>query len=94
MINSDGSGLITLTNSIDYYPSWSSDGLRIVFNSRRDGNWEIYTMNADGSNQTRITNNASIDIGPKWSPSGDKIAFSSNRDGNQEIYLSNLEIMQ
>jgi Tol biopolymer transport system component len=68
-------------------PSWSPDGQRIVFSSGRDGNFEIYIMNSDGSNQTRLTNNSSDDIYPIWSPDGQQIAFISNRDGNWNIYL-------
>lgn len=61
----------------------------IAFVSNRDGNAEIYVMNADGSGQTRLTNNfdgMSEDF-PAWSPDGTKIAFVSNRDGNDEIYV-------
>ena len=46
----------------------SPDGSKIIFHSYRDGNAEIYIMNADGSNQTRLTNNPAIDNGPAWSP--------------------------
>ncbi|MCH8226405.1 MAG: PD40 domain-containing protein, partial [Chloroflexi bacterium] len=49
-------------------PAWSPDGARIAFYSFRDGNGEIYTMNADGSNQTRLTFNDSSDWYPAWSP--------------------------
>ena len=50
-----------------------SDGLytrisKIAFESSRDGNIEIYTMNADGSNQTRLTTNDAVDSSPVWSP--------------------------
>ena len=48
-------------------------------------------MNADGSNQTRLTNNPAIDISPSFSADGSKIAFVSNRDGNQEIYVMNAD---
>ena len=40
------------------------DGSRIVFDSERDGNYEIYVMDADGSNQTSITNNTAFDLHP------------------------------
>ena len=53
---------------------------RIAFHSNRDGNWEIYVMNADGSGQTRLTDNPARDIRPSWSPDGRHIAFSSDRD--------------
>ncbi len=55
--------------------------------SDRDGNYEIYTMNADGTGQTRVSNNGANDTLPDWSPHGDRIVFGSNRDGNYEIYM-------
>ena len=64
---------------------------RIAFYSSRDGNNEIYSMNADGTNQTRITNNAAFDAFPSWSPDGTKIAFLSFRDGNAELYSMNAD---
>lgn len=60
---------------------------QIAFVSDRDGNSEIYVMNADGSNQTRLTHNQAYDTNPTWSPDGRRIAFVSNRDGNEEIYV-------
>jgi len=62
---------------------------KIVFQTNRDGNYEIYTMNADGTGQTRLTNNAAEDSAPAWSADGTRIAFHSNRDGNYEIYTMN-----
>jgi hypothetical protein len=64
-----------------------TDGSRIVFSSTRDGNYEIYAMSADGSGQTRITNNTADEDAPSFSPDGSMIAFSSTRDGNSEIYI-------
>ncbi len=64
---------------------------RIAFSSDRDGNWEIYAMNADGSGATRLTNNSASDRAPSWSPDGRRVAFNSNRDGNNEIYAMNAD---
>ena len=64
---------------------------RIAFESIRDGNLEIYVMNADGSNQTRLTDNPASDSDPTWSADGQKIAFASNRDGNWQIYIMNAD---
>jgi Tol biopolymer transport system component len=88
--SADQSGSLEISAS-DSSPSWSLDGNRIVFHSNRDGNWEIYVMNADGSNQTRLTDNPVDDGAPSWSPHDQKIAFASERDGNEEIYTMNAD---
>lgn len=64
---------------------------KVVFESNRDGDYEIYTMNPDGSFATRLTNNTASDRSPDWSPDGTKIAFESDRDGNNEIYTMNAD---
>ena len=65
---------------------YTSAESKIAFSSDRDGNWEIYVMNADGTNPVNLTNHPEGDLAPAWSPDGTKIAFSSDRDGNSEIY--------
>ena len=60
---------------------------RIAFFTDRDGNEEIYVMDADGGNPTNLTNNPSDDCCLAWSIIGSKIAFSSDRDGNSEVYV-------
>jgi hypothetical protein len=49
--------------------------------------WQIFVMNADGSNRQRRTESNADDITPVWSPDGQRIAFTSQRDGNREIYV-------
>jgi TolB protein len=81
------------TASVDYRdhtgapPSWSPDGTKIAFVAHRDGNDEIYVMDADGENQTRLTYYAGVDGHPCWSPDGTKIIFERWTGSNVDIYI-------
>ncbi len=59
----------------------------IAFTSERVGEGDIYTMNADGSNVQRLTDDPAYDAWPTWSPDGSRIAFVSTRSGNADIYV-------
>jgi Ca2+-binding RTX toxin-like protein len=67
-------------------PAWSPDGTKIAFVSSRDGDNEIFVMDADGGNEHRLTSNGFDDVGPSWSPAGDQIAFASNRRGQFDVF--------
>ena len=60
---------------------------KIVFSSKRRGNWDIYVMNPDGSNQVRLTKNPLIDVSPVWSPTGEQILFVSGQGGAMDLYV-------
>jgi Tol biopolymer transport system component len=79
-VHPDGSGLTQLTHTgLDYEPGWAPDGTRMVFTSSRDENTlggEIFVMNADGTGQTRISNDTFEDLEGHWSPDGSKIAYA------------------
>jgi len=89
----DGSGAEPETpvygSDRDGTPSWSPDGSRLAFYSERDGNAEIYVMNADGSDPTRLTDDPANESYPAFSPDGQRVSFDSDRDGNFEIYTMN-----
>jgi len=71
----------------DFEPAWSPDELRLAFYSLRDGGApEIYVMDADGSNQRRLTDDlSSNDRDPVWSPDGSQIAFRSTQQNLKRI---------
>jgi TolB protein len=60
---------------------------KIVFCSNRDGNWELYMMDYDGHNQTRLTFNKVIDYMPALSTDGRKIAYTSYQGDKAILYI-------
>lgn len=85
----DGSQAVNLTAGSaanDGFPYFSPDSRQIVFRSGRDGNHELYLMNADGTNVQRLTFHEATDTMPAFSPDGKQVAFTSTRDGDHEIY--------
>ncbi len=100
VMNADGTDVRNLTRipRPDTQPHWAPDGKRIVFHSTRDStDWvgiprsairdEIYTMNADGSNPRRITDNVVDDDQPRWSPDGSQILYVTDL-GHQMFAIS------
>jgi Tol biopolymer transport system component len=59
---------LTFGSSLDGMATWSPDGQRLAFVSNRDGNFEIYVMDANGDNQTRLTDDPADDLQPAWRP--------------------------
>lgn len=91
-INPDGTDLTYLTPDGENNGSarWLGNN-RIVFTSTRDGNFEIYAMNSDGSNQERITNDPATDSMPCATPNDNRIVFTSSRTGIGQIFMMNLD---
>jgi len=92
LMNNDGSGYaLILPDGSATAPAVSPDGRYIAFMSQRDGNWEIYRINVDGSDLKRLTNNGANDGLPTWSPTGNLIAFVSDRGGEWAIWVMNAD---
>ena len=102
IVNVHGTGLTNLTtpdrlpgqpglNGDNIRCDWSAKGNAIAFTSSRDGNQEIYVIDADGTGLRRMTTAGGSDANPAFSPKGDMIAFESNRDGTPEIYVMNAD---
>ena len=87
----DGSAIPTrlTTDSSDMAPA--ADGNKVVFMSIRDGNWEIYSINTDGSDLQRLTDNGVNDGLPAFSPKGQFIAFVSDEGGQWAIWAMNAD---
>ncbi len=88
LMRSDGSERVQLTdNGNDQRPAWSPDGRYLVFMSNgRDGNWELYRLDANTRELVRLTNHPAQDGLPSVSPDGGWIAFMSDRDGYWRLW--------
>jgi Tol biopolymer transport system component len=78
VMNVDGSGEVRLTTGGGADPAWSPDGTHIAFSSHRTGNYEIYSMSADGGDLHQLTNTNKTSADPVWSPDGRFIAYGSD----------------
>lgn len=85
------SARLTADPAADLEPRLSPDANRIVFASKRSGNYDSWVMNANGSGQRQLTNDVAADSAPAWSPDGTKFAFASDRGGNTDVYVMNAD---
>lgn len=89
VVNDDGSNNVRVGPGGD--ATWAPDAQRIAFVNEVDGNSDIYFMDVDGSNVTRLTTDPAGEHSPTWSPDGSMIAFNSDRSGSDQIWRSNVE---
>ena len=75
------------------FPAWSPDGTTIAFWSNREGQPDIYVMDADGMNPTNLTRDPHDEDRPSWSPDGSKIAFGALLLPRGEKSLSDIFVM-
>jgi len=96
-VTDDRSLFAISTDGRDISPVWSLDGTKIAFGFSQHEHWEIYVMDADGSNRVRLTHEELFaprppnNVSPAWSPDGTKIAFLSDRRGKWEIWVMNAD---
>ncbi len=67
-VGSSAARNLTAHPDYDLFPAWSPDGAQIAFQSYREGNWEIYVMDADSCNLRRLTDERARDVEPLWRP--------------------------
>ena len=101
LMNPDGTNKRKLTDADAFQLSWAPDGSKLAFQDSRSGVPQIYTINADGTGETRITNSLKGNYGPEWSPDSSQLVFSRsstpspgldvyviNRDGTGERFVT------
>ncbi len=90
-VSSDG---LRLTNdsATEIMPRLNQGANRIVYASNLNSStFEIYTLMADGTGRTRLTDNKCDNVSPTWSPDGSRIAFEMNCSGQSNIYIMNMD---
>ncbi len=90
LFREDGSAVTRLTfnQGGDWLPRWHKDSYRVLVESNRDGNSEIYLESVISTDSYRITERDADDQTPVWSMSGDLIAYTSNAGGQFELYIA------
>jgi len=73
------------------HPVWSPDGKSLAFESDMAGNWDIWTINRDGTGLKQITHDSSNERFPSWSPDGTRLAYASDQSGNWDIWSLKLD---
>jgi dipeptidyl aminopeptidase/acylaminoacyl peptidase len=71
-------------------PHWSPDGKQIAFDSDRSGSWDVFVMNADGTNVHDVTPSAANEHVTDWSPDGLSLLVTSDRSGGGDLYRVSL----
>ena len=79
----DEEGDLSVEGGVEFQtdPAWSPDGSKIAFASAREGSYDIYVMDADGTDRVALTHDAAFDTVPLWSPDGRTILFHSRPPG-------------
>jgi len=73
------------------YASYNKAGEAIIFESNRDGRWQIYIMDIDGKNQRRLIPSTYNDRRPSWNPFKNMIIFESDRNGVSDLFTFDLD---
>lgn len=78
---------VTQHSADDYKPDWSRDGNRLAFISDRSGNADVYTIGADRSDLSMITENAVDELSVQWGPTGN-LVFPSGPENQTELFIA------
>jgi TolB protein len=81
-----GTPKLVTTESPSYWHGWSPDGKLLAYCAERGGEFDIYTIPAEGGPESRLTTAKGLDDGPEYAPDGKSIYFNSDRDGRMQIW--------
>jgi TolB protein len=73
--------------TMTFAPRYAPDGRTVVFSLEQGGNTDIYAMDGQSGNSSRLTSAPSIETAPSYSPDGSQIVFESDRSGTQQLYI-------
>jgi len=73
--------------AVDALPRWSRDGRRVIFSSKRTGEWQIFEVAAEGGPARRLRSNGAVEYQADESPDGKTLAFLSSIDGAEWLWL-------
>ncbi len=96
VIDANGENRVKLTrnqNNRNLFPAWSPDGTTIAFWSNREGQPDIYVMDADGMSPINLTRDLHDEDRPSWSPDGSRIAYEASPHPNHWFPPSNIHVM-
>jgi hypothetical protein len=68
-------------------PAWSPNGERLSYAANDRGNYDLFLINADGSNQVRLTDTAGDDLSPMFSPDGTRLLYASDVTGRKSLQI-------
>jgi TolB protein len=85
------SKVATSTNGLSWYPAFSPDGRRLLFESSRDAFRELYLYSLDDGGLVRLTDNREGNFDGAWSSDGRRIAFASSRHGQLDLFVMNAD---
>ena len=82
---------LTEKNGINLCPVWSHDGEKIAFLSNRTGNFDVFVMNSNGTNQINLSDSPENNYCPSWSPDSSRLAYTSRVDTGESIFIINAD---
>jgi TolB protein len=93
VVNADGTNRHALTtdSADELRPIFTCDDSRVIFDTMRDGNWEIYSIGVNGTGLTNLSKSPAFDFVAGLSPDCSRILFESERTGNREIFIMNID---